>query len=120
VNFAQRAAHNEEVFRSINERIDEGAKKHEVDRSLPFHCECCDEQCVDKIELTPGEYDRIAAQIERFVVIPGHERDEVESVVERHSTYLVVEKTGEAGAEIAREHPRPRHRPSSSSREREK
>jgi hypothetical protein len=30
-------------------------------------------------------------------------------VVERHSSCLVVEKTGEARAEIEREHPRPRH-----------
>jgi hypothetical protein len=42
-------------------------------------------------------------------VIPGHERADVESVVERHSSYLVVEKTGEARAEIEREHPRARH-----------
>jgi hypothetical protein len=111
VNFAERAAHNEEVFRNINERIDEGAKQHDVERSLPFHCECCEETCVEKIELAPGEYDRIAAKIDCFVVIPGHQQGEVESVVERHSTYLVVEKIGEARAEIEREHPRPRHRP---------
>jgi hypothetical protein len=110
VDFAERAAHNEEVFRSVNERIDEGAKQHDVERSLPFHCECCDETCVAKIELAPGEYDRIAAKVDCFVVIPGHQQGEIESVVERHSTYLVVEKIGEARAEIEREHPRPRHR----------
>jgi hypothetical protein len=31
-------------------------------------------------------------------------------VVEQHGSYLVVEKTGEARAEIEREHPRARHR----------
>ena len=61
MNFADRAAYNEEVFRSINERIDEGAKQHGVDQSTPFHCECCDEASVEKIELLPAEYDRIAA-----------------------------------------------------------
>jgi hypothetical protein len=30
-------------------------------------------------------------------------------VVEQHSSYFVVEKTGEARVEIEREHPRPRH-----------
>jgi hypothetical protein len=109
MTFADRAAQNEELFRTINERIEEGAKQHGVDQSLPFHCECCNESCLEKIELPPAEYDRIAAHVERFVLVPGHERADVESVVEQHSSYLVVEKTGEARAEIEREHPRPRH-----------
>jgi hypothetical protein len=110
VDFADRAARNEEVFRTINERIEEGAKQHGVDRSLPFHCECSTEGCVETIELAPADYDRIASHLERFVVAPGHQRTNVETVLERHASYLVVEKTGEARAEIEREHPRPRHR----------
>jgi hypothetical protein len=110
MNFADSAAHNEEVFRTINERIDEGAKKHGVEQSLPFHCECADDDCVEKIELPPTEYDRVASHFARFVVLPGHEEPSVEVVVEQHGSYLVVEKTGEARAEIEREHPRPRHR----------
>src|SRR5947208_6501034 len=58
---ADRAAHNEEVFRTINERIDEGAKQHGVKESLPFHCECRDETCVEKIERPPAENDRTTA-----------------------------------------------------------
>jgi hypothetical protein len=110
VNLADRAAHNEEVFRTINERIEEGAALHDVDQPLPFHCECATEGCVTTIELSPGEYDRIASHLEWFVVAVGHERSNIESIVERHPSYLVVEKTGEARAEIEREHPRPRHR----------
>ena len=110
MEFADRAAHNEEVFRTINERIEEGAEQHGVDQSLPFHCECATESCVETIELIPAEYDRIASHHERFVIAPGHERPNVETIVERHASYLVVEKTGEARAEIEREHPRPRHR----------
>jgi hypothetical protein len=110
MDFAERTGHNEEVFRTINERIDEGAKQHGVEESLPFHCECGDETCVGKIELPPSEYDRIASHVARFVVLPEHEQPTVEFVVEQHPSYLVVEKTGEARAEIEREHPRPRHR----------
>lgn len=109
MDFADAAAHNEDVFRTINERIEEGAKQHGVDQLLPFHCECAREGCVDSIELAPAEYDRIASHVAHFVVVPGHEEDSVEAVVERHPSYLVVEKTGEARAEIEREHPRPRH-----------
>jgi hypothetical protein len=109
VDFAEAAARNEEVFRSINERIEEGARQHGVEQLLPFHCECATEACVTTIELPPAEYDRIASHRARFVVVPGHEESSVETVVESHSGYLVVEKTGEARAEIEREHPRPRH-----------
>jgi hypothetical protein len=110
MDFSQRAAHNEEVFRTINERIAGGAKQHGVEQLLPFHCECAAESCVAKIELAPADYDRIASHIGRFVVIPGHELPPVELIVERRPGYLVVEKTGEARGEIEREHPRPRHR----------
>jgi hypothetical protein len=109
VDFADAAAHNEEVFKSINERIEEGAKQHGVEQVLPFHCECATEACVQAIELPPAEYDRIASHPARFVVVPGHEQLSIETVVESHSDYLVVEKIGEARAEIEREHPRPRH-----------
>jgi hypothetical protein len=110
MDFPERAARNEEVFRTINERIEEGAKEHGVDQSLPFHCECATEGCVETIEIAPAEYDRIASHIARFVVAPGHERADVEAVVERRDSYLVVQKTGEARADVEREHPRPRHR----------
>jgi hypothetical protein len=109
VDFADAAAQNEEVFRSINERIEEGAKKHGVDQLLPFHCECATEACTKTIELPPAEYDRIASHVARFVVLPGHEQPSVETIVENHFAYLVVEKTGEARSEIEREHPRSRH-----------
>ena len=55
MDFADSAAHNEEVFRTINERIEEGAKQHGVEQPLPFHCECADDACVEKIELAPTE-----------------------------------------------------------------
>jgi hypothetical protein len=111
VDFADAAAHNEEVFRSINQRIEEGAKQHGVEQLLPFHCECATDACLETIELPPAEYDRIASHRARFLVVPGHEQSSVETVIESHSAYLVVEKTGEARAEIEREHPRPRHQP---------
>jgi hypothetical protein len=80
VDFADAAAHNEEVFRSINERIEEGAKQHGVEQVLPFHCECATEVCLETIELPPAEYDRIASHRAYFVVIAGHEQSSVENV----------------------------------------
>jgi hypothetical protein len=112
MDFAERAARNEEVFRSINERIDHGAHQHDVEAPLPFHCECGQLVCTETIELRPSEYDAVAANRFRFVVKPEHQLTGIERVVADRGAYLVVEKVGEARAEIEREHPRERHRDS--------
>jgi RES domain-containing protein len=110
VDFAEAAARNEEVVRSVNVRIDEAAEQHNVSAPLPFHCECSDASCVEKLSVAPEEYQRILDERFHFIVIPGHENDGVERVVASHANYLVVEKTGEARAQIERDHPQARHR----------
>ena len=109
MEFAEAAARNEEVFRSVNERIDEAAERHRVETPLPFHCECCDALCVEKLVITPQEYERVVNERFRFIVIPGHENAAVEQVVERNAEYYVVEKIGEAREEVDRDHPQQRH-----------
>jgi hypothetical protein len=111
MEFADRAAKNEEVFRSVNERISEGAERHGVETQTTFHCECGRVSCVGKIELRPAEYERVAEQRYRFVVLPGHEDASIERVVERLPAFVVVEKIGEARAQLERDHPQQRHRP---------
>ncbi len=117
MDFAERAARNEEIFREVNQRIAEGADQHRVETPLPFHCECLDAVCVEKIEIAPGEFDRIATDPARFVVVSGHQREGIERVAERHPSFLVVEKLGEAREQIKRDHPRVRHRKDDSPRE---
>jgi hypothetical protein len=111
MDFTERAAHNEEIFRQINERIDQGAEQHDVSSTLPFHCECGRLTCTDSIELQPEVYDEIASNPLHFIVRPEHRIDQIERVVADRDSYLVVEKVGEARQEIEREqHPRERHR----------
>lgn len=110
MEFAEAAARNEEVFRTVNERIDEGAEKHQVEGRIPFHCECCNASCVEKLSLAPGEYERVVEQRFCFVVIPGHENNAVERVVQRNPDYFVVEKVGEAREQLEQDHPQQRHR----------
>jgi hypothetical protein len=109
VEFAERAARNEEIFREINEKIEAGAERHGVSSPLPFHCECAAASCTETIELDPASYERIAANPLHFVVKPDHRVEGVETVIAEHGDYVVVEKTGKARAEIEQEHPRPRH-----------
>jgi hypothetical protein len=110
MDFAERAARNEEIFRDVNNRIEEGAKQHGVETPLPFHCECERADCLETIELAPEDYERIVHERYHFVLIPGHEDDAIERVVERHETFLVVEKVGAARDQIDRDHPQRRHR----------
>jgi hypothetical protein len=110
MDFAERAARNEEIFRGVNERIEEGAKQHGVGAPLSFHCECGSASCVETVDIRPAEYERVARKRYRFVLVAGHEDQHVEQVVERHSGFVVAEKIGEARLQIDRDHPQERHR----------
>jgi hypothetical protein len=103
----RRRARNEALFREVNERIgelDTGLSASEEDDSqlVGFVCECPREDCSETLEVTRDEYEAVRNNPQRFLVLPGHEDGDIAHVVERHSSYLVVEKEGEAGA-IARE-----------------
>jgi hypothetical protein len=102
-----RLARNEVMFRAINERIRELAGRFEHAASdagtLSFVCECSDETCVDRIELTLEQYDDVRAIPVRFVVRPGHEATPlVERVVYRSEHFVIVRKVGLA-ADVVRE-----------------
>jgi hypothetical protein len=109
MDFAERAARNEEVFRGVNERIEEGAEQHHVSGSLPFHCECGASACVETIAIPPARYAAIVRERYHFVVIPGHEEPRIERVVDTEAGFLVVEKIGEAREQIDRDHPQQHH-----------
>lgn len=86
-----RLAHNEAMFRSINEHV-LALEERFGSQDGGFLCECADTKCAQTIFLRLDEYQRIHANGRRFCVAPGHEQVEVEAVVERHEKYLVVEK----------------------------
>ena len=109
MDFPRRAARNEEIVRDVNRQIEEGAHLHEVGSEMPFHCECGQALCLEKIELRARIYEPILAERYRFVVVPEHVRSELELVVEEHDRFVVVEKIGEAREQIDRDHPQQRH-----------
>ena len=94
----ERVARNEAMYRSVNREIEqasqdagEGPADH-----IEVLCECGREGCSDVLALTVAEYDQAHEQRDRFVVVPGHEDEEIERVVVRAGGYLVVDKVGEA------------------------
>jgi hypothetical protein len=97
----RQVAENEVRFRALNERLQEQAGTWQgTETQLSLVCECGDEDCTVGIELSVAEYEAVRAVETQFVVIPGHERSEVEDVVCATESWLVVRKRGEA-AEIA-------------------
>jgi hypothetical protein len=93
----ERLAHNEVVFRTLNESIDQIAIGLGGPAPFEFVCECATSDCFARIELTLPEYERVRADGSHFILCPGHEDIEVEQVVEQHANYIVVQKDGVAG-----------------------
>ena len=92
----ERIAKNEAVFRAANREIEEADKEAGGDGVLEVLCECGQEGCSGLISLTVADYDGVHSQEDRFVVVPGHESPQIETVVERREGYFVVDKFGEA------------------------
>ncbi len=99
----RRAAANEATIRDVNEGIERGQWPGEEDSPVGFRCECARLGCNQLVELTVREYEEIRANPRRFVVVPGHEFGDVETVVESRPGYLIVEKLDQA-AEVAERH----------------
>ena len=83
-------------MREVNERMAELREQGswgDDDRLMEIHCECgAFRTCDAKLRLPVEEYERIRSQDDRFAVAPGHESPELETVVERHETWFVVDK----------------------------
>jgi hypothetical protein len=87
------------LFREVNERINEIAKKLDLGgpTRATFVCECSHTGCAEQIELTLKEYAWVRADARRFVCVPGHQEPEFETVVAETERYVVVEKEDAAG-----------------------
>jgi hypothetical protein len=99
----RRGAGNEATIRDVNEGIERGQWPGEQDSPVGFRCECARLGCNRLIELTVREYERIRANPRQFVIVPGHEYPDVETVVAVRPGYVIVEKLDQA-AEVAEEH----------------
>jgi hypothetical protein len=102
---AVRAAENQSLFRTVNERIAE--LNRTFDMLTPYGswaCECAQLSCIQRVDMTLAEYTAMRADPIRFAVAPADEHviPDVEQVVERTDRYWIVEKTG-AAAGRARE-----------------
>jgi hypothetical protein len=95
---SERIGRNEALLREVNEAIERGHWPSGPDQAVRFRCECAELDCNNTIQLTTGEYERLREHPRRFLVAPGHQLPDVETVVEAHPGYVIVEKRAAAGA----------------------
>ncbi len=93
----RRLIENEVVFRKSNERAQKLMQKRNSSKdgkevSLHFYCECANEDCRDRVVLTPSRYQELHINRKRFVIKKGHDVKTIERVINNQSQYSVVEK----------------------------
>jgi hypothetical protein len=85
----ERIARNQASYRAVNEAIRAGGRDQ---GAVAFVCECANFGCNQLIELSRAEYETIRGSSERFLVLPGHEMPEAETIVADLDGSFVVEK----------------------------
>ena len=90
----ERIEENEKLFREVNERVKEVQANFQSGPDPHWVCECGDETCFDKLTVPLDEYHEIRAHHNWVLVVVGHEKVDVERVVDRRNGFLVVEKDG--------------------------
>ena len=89
-------ARNEALLRTVNDRIralDAEAGWADVGHLFEFQCECGNpDGCDGRVEMSLPDYEHVRAQRDRFAVVPGHEDEAIEQVVERKERYYIVDK----------------------------
>jgi hypothetical protein len=86
-----RIARTESLFRNVNERIAESARRIESEDAA-FVCECHDADCTEKVQAPLGVYEDVRSDGTQFLPVPGHEDERVERVVAERPRYEIVRK----------------------------
>jgi hypothetical protein len=83
----QRDAQTEGFFRAINDEIGraDGA-------ATDYVCECGNPVCAEPIVLSAEILLRLHSEPDLFVVLPGHEIRDVETVVERGDGFVIIRR----------------------------
>lgn len=87
----RRAAHNELLFRRLNEQIHKLGGNSSVG-TLDAVCECGDERCFAHVSIPLVAYTEVRRHHRRFIVAPGHETPDDDRVIGSGEGFVVVEK----------------------------
>lgn len=100
---ARRIGLNEGLFRNMNEQLQRLAEQFELDDQLLLVCECGFAECEQTVRVPAAEYERIRSDPRLFLLVPGHEFEDVEEVVSNWEGYNLVKKHDGTPARVARE-----------------
>jgi hypothetical protein len=89
---------NEYLFRALNERIDDRISEmrdadhvpEDPDEPVRYLCECSDAGCRERYDLAPEDFRRVHAHPDDCVVLAGHERLDLEFVIDQPAPGLLL------------------------------
>lgn len=102
----KRQIENEAVFRKANEEVTQKLEKFSAratkegdadlapdgDMELFFCCECSDENCQERIAMKISTYKELHFDRHNFIVLPGHETNEIEDTIVKKKRFSLVRK----------------------------
>ena len=88
----KRLTENQRAFRIGNERLRGALETTARDERIPFLCECMDDRCMARVDLTLEEYGGVRRHENRFVILRDHPTLPGERVLQENGHYQVVEK----------------------------
>ena len=88
----ERLAENQRIVRGANERLEELIHDRADGANVPFLCECADEYCLGRVDLSTADYYAIHVDRSQYVIVDGHPRISGELVIEQVDGYQIVRK----------------------------
>jgi hypothetical protein len=99
----RRIGENEAIFRSVNEQVKTlNATLSTFTETMRVVCECGTRSCTVQFQIRPEEYAKVRQDSTLFVIRPGHDLPETETVVVKADDYWIVQKDPGLPASIAR------------------
>jgi hypothetical protein len=83
------------MFREANERAKGWEEQHRLDEVELYFCECANPECRERVSLGKADYERVRSDSGHFVIVPGHEVPDVETVIQLNEGWAIIEKAPE-------------------------
>jgi hypothetical protein len=99
----RRIGETQALFREVNERVYQLDRRFGTIGIFEILCECGSDGCFERIPIDRDAYASIRSDALAFAVVPGHEIESVEGVIERHDRYNVLRKNPGEPARVAEE-----------------
>jgi hypothetical protein len=91
---AKHLVENQRAFRIGNERLRRAVEERGGGEPVPFLCECTDDTCMARVDLTLEEYAGIRRHENRFVILCDHPILPGGRIVQEDGFHQVVENRG--------------------------